>query len=169
MLECLELNSRQGTFVGPQKTRVAALAVVEAVGEDGEPCEVRFIGRVKEKYTSPYPMLRVQWVRAISSLPPAEFLRAVQDHYGFVIDIALDKLDMDTFSGGTEYDFSRRLVIPRGRDSARGDGAGRPAGRVVPSSLRRFSATESGRIPEKVGIDSTQVLVRSSPDDDEPE
>ena len=166
MLECLELNSLQGTFVGPQRARISALAVVEAVRESGEPCDVRLIGRVKEKFTKPYPLLRVHWVRAISSLKPIPFLQAVMDHYGFIIELDLDRLDHDTFSGGTEYDFSRRLVIPRGRDSARGDQTGPLGQRVVPRSLRRFRATESGNIPEKVGMDSTQMLPRPLTEDD---
>jgi len=163
MLECVELNSEQGTFVGPTKPRLSALAVVEAVDREGNPCNVRVIGRILQKVTRPYPLIRIKWVRALSPLDPVEFIDCIERYYGFVIDLDIFSLDLEEFAGGTEYDFTRQIVIPRTQDTARGDS--RPARKRGGSGSVRRLYDVSGRKVRNVLGDTTTRVGLTPPDD----
>jgi len=157
MLECLELNSILGTFVGPLKPRVDALAVIEAVDREGVPCNVRLIGRILSKVPRPYPLIRIKWVRALSPLLPDEFVETMIGSYGFLPDVNVDHLELGLFYLGTEYDFVRRLVFPRRPDSARGDGAEKRRVETPVAGIPRFRADETGEVRHRVGMDTTQA------------
>ncbi len=160
VLECLELNSREGVFVGPLKTRVSSLAVVEALNTMGDrACQVRLVGRVEESFTRPYPLVRLTWLRALSSLPPADVVEVLDTRYGFLIDVNLDRIDPADFEGGTEYDFARNLLIPRGRDSARGDSGRVDRNRTPAAEIRRVRRDTEEETPrERVGVGTTVML-----------
>jgi hypothetical protein len=165
MLECLEINTREGVFMGHSKARLASLALVEAVTEEKRPCNVRLVGRVVEKVLRPYPLVRVKWIRAVSSLPPREFLHIMDTRYGFLLDVEGAKLDDSSFPAGTEFDFEHRLLAPRKVDTARGS-TSRPDYSLDPEDLRRFAELEADSVRDHLGIGTT-VSLRTSKATDE--
>jgi len=167
VLECLELNAREGIFVGPLKLRPNALAVIEAVGTDEAPCQVRLIGRIESIDQAPYPLIRVSWLRGISKLPPTPFLAAVEVHYGFRLPVPADGLHDADFESGTEYDFVQRLLSPRRIDAARGDGRGPGPVSVDLGGLRRPDLEDVAKLRERVGMTSTIALPRGALDKEE--
>ena len=165
-LECLELNTREGIFVGPSKPRLSALAVVEALASENEPSDVHIIGRVLQKISRPYPLIRIRWMRAVSHLSPAEFLDAVERHYGFLLEVDLDSVSEDDYERGTEYDFSRGTMMPRDRDTARGDSSsGRRARTDVDSIKRLFLDTKNRSVRQQMGDTTTRVGLHIPKDD----
>jgi len=160
MLECLELNTSEGIFVGPLKLRPNALAVIEALGTDDAPCQVRLIGRIESIEQAPYPLIRVAWLRGISPLSPVPFLGAVETYYGFRLPIAAHGLKESDFQTGTEFDFVQRLLSPRRVDSARGDGRGPEARGQDLGDLRKLDLTNMAALRERVGMTSTIALPR---------
>ncbi len=161
VLECLELNAKEGIFVGPLKLRTSALAVIEAVGTDEAPCQVRLIGRIEAIDQAPYPFISVSWLRAVSPLRPSRFHAAVELHYGFRLPIPAEGLQDSDFETGTEYDFIQRLLSPRRVDAARGDGRGPGAVTQELATLRRPDVTDVAKLRERVGMASTIALPRN--------
>jgi len=164
MLECLELNGSEGIFVGSLKLRANALAVIEALGTDEAPCQVRLIGRIRSLEQSPFPLIRVAWLRGISPLAPTGFVKAIEEYYGFVLPQPAESLREEDFQTGTEYDFVQRLMSPRRVDAARGDGRGPAARGQDVTDLRRLDLADMTALRERVGMTSTIALPRDKLD-----
>lgn len=157
VVACVELNSTEGLFVGPANPRHSSLAVIEAIRADGSTCEVRFIGRVTEHIRHPSNLVRVRWVRAVSHLPPVEFVNAVEACYGFVLNINAESLDPEPFANGSEYDFTREQLLPHGLDSARGDTSRRKRREHTPPK-RRYKTDDGRKARDQMGIATTQTF-----------
>ena len=123
---CLELNGSYGVFLVGGSLRESSLVVVEALTDQGLPCGVRIVCRVSAKSAYQSPLLELEWVRAVSWLPPAGFLEALERFYGFLPPGCGTQLDSVACGHGTEYDFGRHLFAARKPDLTRGD-----AGRVL--------------------------------------
>jgi hypothetical protein len=159
---CVELNDEAGLFVGPAKPRMHSLAVIEAMTEQREACDVRIIGKVDQVVTRPSKMVRVRWMRAVSPLPPDRFLDMLGEYYGFSVPLDVTGLTKEQYPNGVEYDFSRRLLTPRGLDSARGDSGDR---RKAEPPTRKYQSEEQVELREKMGMDTTQSFLKPLPDD----
>jgi len=157
-LSCLELNSRSGTLVGAVKSRVNTLAVVEAVRPDG-PCGVRIVGRVVAREEKPVPVVRVRWLRLLSCLPPVELCAALEESYGFMLDVDATALTPTAYHHGTEYDFARRILSPWHSDTSRGDKPGdkHKLTEVLPQR-RRYNTQDAVKLREMLDARSTLVL-----------
>jgi hypothetical protein len=157
VLECLEINSREGIFVGTLKSRTSSLAVIEALDTLGDmPCDVRLIGRVEAMSPPPTPMIRIAWSRAISFLPPDAFREVMAKRYGLLLDFDLSHLDLSAFPDGTEYDFGRKLVLPHTPDLARGDDGSNPR-RQSSVGMRRYTEG-SQKLRDTLGSDQTLMM-----------
>lgn len=159
---CVELNDQAGLFVGPAKPRLHSLAVIEAMNEQREACDVRIIGKVDQVVTRPSKMVRVKWMRAVSPLPPTQFMDMLGEYYGFAVPVDVTALPEDQYPNGVEYDFSRRLLTPRGLDSARGESG---SGRKAAPPTRKYQSEEQAEIREKMGMATTQSFLKPLPDD----
>ena len=157
VVACVELNATEGLFVGPANPRHSSLAVIEAMCEDGSTCDVRFIGRVTEHIRHPSNLVRVRWVRAVSHLPPVDFVEAVEAAYGFVLNVDAESLDPKPFANGSEYDFTREQLIPHGLDSARGDTSRRKKRHNTPPK-RRYKTDDGRKARDQMGIATTQTF-----------
>ena len=157
VVACVELNSTEGLFVGPANPRHSSLAVIEAMSKDGSTCDVRFIGRVTEHIKHPSNLVRVRWVRAVSHLPPVEFVSAVEACYGFVLNVDAEALEPAQFANGSEYDFGREQLIPHGLDSARGDTSRRKRREHTPPK-RRYKTDDGRKARDQMGIATTQTF-----------
>lgn len=169
VVACVELNAAEGLFVGPANPRHSSLAVIEAMTEDGATCDVRFIGRVTEHIRHPSNLVRVRWVRAVSHLPPVDFVKAVEASYGFVLKVDAEELDPTQFANGCEYDFTREQLLPHGLDSARGD-TSRHRKRQHTAPKRRYRTGDGRKARDQMGIATTQTfqLPRNKTPDKDP-
>lgn len=131
--QCLGINHQHGTFLGPTRCQVSALAVAEARMPDGQNCRVRLVGRVVGKETKPYPLIRIRWVRAVSDLSPEDMMTVLGQYYGLHVSLPASAQQASPDANGWEYFFDSRRLIPRILDSARGDS---------PDGPKRYSSEE---------------------------
>jgi len=163
---CIELNGREGLFSAPSNPRVSSLAVVEAIGNDGAPCDVRLIGRVVDRVSGPSPLVRVRWLRAVCPGVPARLFHVLDLCYGFWPGGRKVDTGPGEFRFGTEYDFSQQSITARSPDSARGDTSRFARRGPQPAPLRRGAAGPE-EIEALLGMSTTQTIrvdVRKTPD-----
>lgn len=138
VVRCVEINHRHGTFIGPTRTRVSALAIVEAFLPNEESCGVRLVGRVVGKEAHPVPTIRVRWIRAISEHPVSQMLSILGECYGLYVSTKSAQLPPKESKAGYEYLFDNQQLIPRTLDEARRDSSG-PVARYSSQQMARFA------------------------------
>jgi len=154
---CIELNSLEGLFSAPSAPREGSLVVIEAMCQDGSPCDVRLIGRVSERITKPAPLVRVKWLRAVCPGGPARLVELLDSHYGYVLPLDLARVGSDEFKYGVEYDFAQRHLHARSPDSARGDTSRFAVRHAQPEPSRRSDASAE-QVDRTLGADVTQTI-----------
>jgi hypothetical protein len=87
----------------------------------------------------------------------------VDRYYGFLIDLDLESVEAAQYSVGTEYDFQRKLLIPRSLDSARGDAGGLGALTGLPDDLRRFYDIDTDLVRQTMCDSTTKMNLNYQP------